>query len=50
MHLSVPNSFAVEVARYRDATKYSMMTELDLSAVTPNFATRVRHIVCLDLP
>ena len=35
-------SFAVELARYRDSVKYSMMTELDLSPVTRHFAIRVR--------
>ncbi|XP_065917806.1 phosphatidylinositol 4,5-bisphosphate 3-kinase catalytic subunit gamma isoform-like isoform X3 [Dysidea avara] len=40
-------SFAVEIARYRDSAKYSMMTELDLSAVTPHFAIRVpsNHLI-----
>ena len=34
-------SFAVEVARYRDPAKYSMLTELDRSPMTENFAKKV---------
>ena len=36
-------SFAVEVARYRDPIRYSMIMELDHSPITEYFAIRVSY-------
>ena len=35
------HSFAIEVARYRDPVKYSMLTELDYTPITEHFAMKV---------
>ena len=40
-------SFAVEVARYRDPTKYSMMMEFDNSPITEYFAIKVSHEITI---
>jgi len=42
-------SFAVEVARYRDPIKYSMMMEFDHSPITEYFAIKVslEMLVCI---
>lgn len=41
LYLILNFSFAVEVARYRDPTRYSMIMELDHSPITEYFAIRV---------
>ena len=41
LHCGHTCSFAIEVARYRDPVKYSMLTELDHTPMTEQFAMKV---------
>ena len=43
IHFTITYSFAIEVARYRDPVKYSMLTELDRTPITEHFAVKVSH-------